>query len=229
MFWNYFVCGITDELLTEYAEKVKSLRHYLESEDKYGMTVAGKLFEGDTKKRHFHIILDHTLEKKHRSEFYMNLSGKEKTIQKAINRKAHYSEEQLKSFRQYFDLSVKEDGDLTTSKRRRNKGKAKKEKAYVITAAEKNYDRINNDLKKCGFYILVTSEAITTEAALIAYRKSISKPCPPLHRSDIPTSAFKHFIRQTSFLDQRGEDPGPLSPITSCQIRSFRTNTVLFS
>ena len=164
--------GITDDLLTEYADQVKSSRYYIESEDKYGMTVIGKLFEEDTEKRYFHIIWDHTFEKKHRSEFYKNLNGKEKALQKAMNRKTHYSEKQLKSFRQYFDLSVKEDGYLTTSKRGRgNKGKTKKEKAYFITAAEKNYDRIDNDLKKCGFYILVTSEAMTTKEALNAYRK----------------------------------------------------------
>ena len=75
--------GITDELLSEYAEKVKSSKYYIEDEDKYGMTVTRELFEGDTKKRYFHIIWDHTLEKKHREAFFNTVKNKEKALNKA--------------------------------------------------------------------------------------------------------------------------------------------------
>ena len=164
--------GVTDELLEQYTDKVKSSRCYIENEDKYGLTVTGRLFDGDTKTRYFHIIWDRTLEKKHSDTFYRTLNSKEKTLQKAVDRKTHYSEEQIKNFREYFDLEVQQDGTITTAQRGRgNKGKTQKEPAYIIVSAQKNHDRIDKVLGKCGFYILVTSEEMTVIEALTAYSK----------------------------------------------------------
>ena len=96
----------------------------------------------------------------------------QKNLEKAINQKIHYSEEQLKTFRKWFDLEVTEDGSLSTGKRGRgNKGKITDVPAFVIRSAQKNYKRIDQDLEKCGFYILVTSKNIPTLEAMTAYRK----------------------------------------------------------
>lgn len=164
--------GITDNLLDSYSHAVKSSRYYFEAEDQYGMTVAGRLWQDDEKERYFHIIWDHTLDAKHRRAFYIRLNGLQKDLEKAVNRKIHYSEDQLKSFRKWFDLEVTEDGSLSTGKRGRgNSGKKTTVPAFVIQSARKNFDRIDQDLEKCGFYILVSSQNIPTLEALTAYRK----------------------------------------------------------
>jgi len=100
------------------------------------------------------------------------LNGMQINLEKAINRKIHYSEDQLKGFRKWFDLEVTEDGSLSTGKRGRgNKGKITDVPAFVILRAQKNFNRIDQDLEKCGFYILVTSKDVPTLEAMTAYRK----------------------------------------------------------
>jgi len=164
--------GITDGLLETYAHEVKSSRYYFEEEAQYGMTVPGRLWQDDEKERYFHIIWDHTLETKHHSAFYVRLNGMQKNLEKAINRKIHYSEDQLKNFKKWFDLEVTEDGSLSTGKRGRgNKGKKTDVPAFVIRSIQKNFNRIDQDLEKCGFYILVTSKDVPTLEAMTAYRK----------------------------------------------------------
>ena len=59
----------------------------------------------------------------------------------------------------------------TTITRRGNKGKKTDVPAFVILSAQKNFNRIDQDLEKCGFYVLVTSKNVPTLEAMTAYRK----------------------------------------------------------
>ena len=43
--------------------------------------------------------------------------------------------------------------------------------AYNITSFEINHDKVDADIEKCGYYILVTSKQITAREAKLAYSK----------------------------------------------------------
>lgn len=162
--------GITDELLFEYASKIKSSANYLYEYEQYAMTVAKKLFDDDTEERFFHIIWDDTLERKHRNKLYDSLTNKEKKLRKIIERKTILTKDELRTYESWFILETHEEGTVKVNKRGRGKGK-KDVTGFIIDGAERDTRKIDQDLAKCGFYILVTSKEMAASEALEAYTK----------------------------------------------------------
>ena len=76
--------GITQDLIAKNASSVRSSAYYIPDLDQFGKTVPGKLFDGDTKTRYFHIIWDPVLEAKHRKKLFTDLAAKEKALEKLI-------------------------------------------------------------------------------------------------------------------------------------------------
>ena len=162
--------GITDELLSEYASKTKSSANYLYEYEQYAMTVKQKLFDDDKEDRFFHIIWDGTLERKHRNKLYNTLASKEKKLEKIIERKTVLTKDELRAYESWFVLKTHEEGTVKVNKRGRGKGK-KDVPGFVVDGAERDITKIDQDLEKCGFYILVTSKEMTASEALEAYTK----------------------------------------------------------
>ena len=163
--------GITQELIIKNESSVKSSVYYIPELDQYGKTVPGRLFDGDTKTRYFHIIWDPVLEAKHRKKLFSDLAGKEKAVEKAIDRKARFTEDELKKFRAWFDLEIEPADPVNVKMRGRGSGREKEVPTYIIKGAAKSHMRIDQDAKQCGYYILVTSRPMTISQVLEAYSK----------------------------------------------------------
>ena len=161
---------ITNDLLLKYAKQVKSSANYIREYEQYAMTVPEYLFDSDKEKRFFHIIWDHTLERKHRNKLYNDLDNKENRIKNSIERKKVYTKDELKVFEKWFTLEIEKSGELTVKKKGGGKGK-KKVDGFIIKKATKNTAAIDADLEKCGFYILVTSEKMADAETIEAYLK----------------------------------------------------------
>ncbi len=160
--------GMTDELIDLYGNDVKSSRNYLKAQELHGLTVSGSLFENDEKIRYFHIMWNEDLAKAHRKEFMDSIDSKESEIKRYISLKTRLSAEQIRNLSEYFGITTEKDGVIETKKRGRGKG-TKTEQAYIITAVEREFDEIDAQINRCGFYILVSSKAMTCQEAAERY------------------------------------------------------------
>ena len=163
--------GITQDLIAKNSSSVRSSAYYIPDLDQFGKTVPGKLFDGDTKTRYFHIIWDPVLEAKHRKKLFTDLAAKEKALEKAIDRKTRFTEDELKKYKAWFDLETETTDPINVKMRGRGSGKEKEAPTYIIKAAVKNHMRIDQDEKQCGYYVLVTSRPMTVSQVLEAYSK----------------------------------------------------------
>lgn len=161
---------ITDAMLEEHAEEIRSSVNYIADRDQYAKSFMAPLFDGDERKRCFHIIWDPVLETRHRKCLFTEIDSTEKRIQKLIERKTKVSMEEAQRYSNWFTLKVIECGTLKTKKRGRGKG-TKDVAAYTISSVEKNTEAIDLDLLKCGYYILVTSKEMSANEALLSYSK----------------------------------------------------------
>jgi len=162
--------GITDAMLEEHAEEIRSSLNYIADRDQYAKSFMAPLFDGDERERCFHIIWDPVLETRHRRCLFTEIDNTEKRIRKLIERKTKVSMEELQRYSNWFTLKVIECGTLKAQKRGRGKG-TKDVVAYTISSVEKNTEAIDLDLLKCGYYILVTSKEMSANEALLAYSK----------------------------------------------------------
>ncbi len=162
--------ALTTKLIDKYGSEVRSSRNYIRELDQHGMTVVGKLFDDDTRTRYFHIIWNEDLAKSHKKELLIHIDSKEAEIKRYINQKTRLSKEQVKNLSEFFGITTTPDGTIQTNKRGRGKG-TKTETGYIITAYEREYDEIDIQLARCGFYILTSSKKMTAQEASDRYSK----------------------------------------------------------
>ena len=157
-------------LINKYAKKIRERYEYRINEfDCYGMTVTGKLF-GIGKTRYFHIIWDPTLSRKEETKLLSQIENTSKQLDKDIERKTRYTEDELERKFGFFDVTTEASGTLKVKSRGRC-SKLKDEPAFVITGYQKNYKRIDKAIFECGFFVLVMSQKTTALEARIAYSK----------------------------------------------------------
>ena len=157
------------KILEKHAHEVKNnYSCYIEEFDEFGKTIESTLFASNTK-RYFHLIWNQNLEGKHRARLLKAIKNKKTEIQKAINRKTKYTEDQLKPMRQWFFLTTEAAGTIKV--KAKGKEKYKEVPAYVITDMDENHEAITVGLNECGFYLLVTSEKMSVNEARAAYSK----------------------------------------------------------
>ena len=161
---------LTTELIDRYGTEVRSSRNYLKGLDQHGMTVPGKLFEGDSKQRYFHIMWNEDLARTHKAELYNHIDAKEAEIARYMAQKTRLSRDQVCNLSEFFGITTVKDGTITVKKKGRGKG-TKDEPGYVITGYEREYEEIDAALNRCGFYILVSSQKMTAEEASGRYSK----------------------------------------------------------
>lgn len=162
--------GVHGEILDLYSSKVKNnYACYLREYDEFGMTIERPLFDSE-KNRWFHLLWNQTLEGKHRKRLLTAIENKRKELEKAVDRKTKYSEDNLKSIAKWFTLCVEESGEIIVKKKGRG-GNKKTEKSFIITAFKENSRMISNDLERCGFYLLVSSQKMDILEARNAYAK----------------------------------------------------------
>lgn len=154
-------------ILEEYANEVKNqYACYIEEFDEFGKTIESTLFD-DTTVRYFHLIWNQNLEGKHRAKLLKTIKSKRSELQKAVDRKTKYTEDNIKHMPPWFTLTTENAGTIKVKSR----GKTREVPAYIITGFQENINAISQGLNECGFYLLVTSEKMSVLEARIAYSK----------------------------------------------------------
>lgn len=163
--------GVTSKLIVEHGNEVKEKsRQYIAKYNVYGKTFKGALLSSNVE-RFFHIYWNSVIAESERNAVMSHANKQETKIKNAINRKTKYSAKEIKNLSCWFKLKTVKDGKLKVNTRGKSKNKEKLEDAFIIIAYEKNSDAIDEDIKKCGFSILVTSEEMTALEAYEAYSK----------------------------------------------------------
>ena len=161
-------------LLDIYSTKIKKKNKYKldkmyeYSPLEYGMTVEMPLF-GEGKNMFFHIIWNQNLETKHINEYHKNIENREKNLQLYKDKKRNLTQKEIKDLSRWHDITYNESGVIEI--KAKNSSFKKKLTAYNITSFEINHDKVDADIEKCGYYILVTSKQITAREAKLAYSK----------------------------------------------------------
>lgn len=125
-------------------------RYSIRKYDISGTTVKGKLFTRDKKERYFHVFYNGS---KHNAE---RRKLEEKIDIMAEFMKVHEGEagyEMPSGFGKYFEAFYHTNGDVKT-----------------FVAARELHDAINEDIRLCGYFVLITSEKMSAEDAITLYK-----------------------------------------------------------
>lgn len=164
----------TKHLLDEYCTKIKKKNKYKldkiyeNSPLEYGTTVEMPLF-GEGRNMFFHIIWNQNLETKHINEYHKNIENRTKTLQLYKDKKRNLTQKEINDLSRWHDISYVEAGNIEI--KTKNSTSKKEVKAYNIASFEINHDKVDAEIEKCGYYILVTSKQITASEARRAYSK----------------------------------------------------------
>ncbi len=164
----------TKHLLDEYCTKIKKKNKYKldkiyeNSPLEYGTTVEMPLF-GEGRNMFFHIIWNQNLETKHINEYHKNIENRTKTLQLYKDKKRNLTQKEINDLSRWHDISYVEAGNIEI--KTKNSTSKKEVKAYNISSFEINHDKVDAEIEKCGYYILVTSKQITASEARSAYSK----------------------------------------------------------
>ena len=153
---------MTYTLIDEHADEVRDMDNYIETHDRFAKTYEIPL--EDNKIRYFHIVWDETYARKNRQKLHKDITNAEKKLNELIEKKTRVTERELDKYSKFFKVETKPAGEVTKLKRT----------IPVFTVesiVEKKSDIIKLLLKRCGYFILVTSKDIPKEEALEAYSK----------------------------------------------------------
>jgi len=126
-----------------------SNKYYIDEHEVFGLTIEGKLFEADKKKRCIHIYYDSRRGNEERINFLKQINKKERLLAKKVAEKIR-REEDLLSFKQHFILKFDVNG--------------------YLERYSQNEASIKETTDNMGFFVLITSEKMTAEEALSIYR-----------------------------------------------------------
>ena len=124
-------------------DRRKSIRRF----HVYGTTVRKTLYPADENERYFHIYYSSSKNSAEREQLEEKLDRMEKTLSKLKNRK---DVELSPAFLKYYEPVVSKDG------------------AFLYGMERK--DVVENELKLCGYFVIITSESMTALDALELYK-----------------------------------------------------------
>ena len=127
-------------------DRKNSIRAYRVS----GTTVKRKLYADDKKERYFHIYYSDSRKHSEREEFESRIDRMAKTLKECMGMPIHPKGD----FAKYFDLIFWHEG---------------KADEKFMSGIEKDAV-INEGIKLCGYFVIVTSEKMTAEEALTLYK-----------------------------------------------------------
>lgn len=137
-------------------DRAKSIRKY----HTYGETVTGKLYASDDRDRYFHVFYSSYKAAAEREAFETKIDRMTRTLKKAQGRTVEFGKEYHKYFDLVYDEVEKADPE--------EKNKTIKEK-ILVTAIEK-VSAVNEDLRLCGYFVVITSRKMTARDALEIYK-----------------------------------------------------------
>lgn len=138
-----FVASLVDENIGSFeTNRDCAIRSYRV----YGKTVKARLYDEDEKERFIHIYFSPARQATEREEIEQQIDDCHSELEKFIGKKVELE----KKYYEYFDITYDEDGN-------------------IISFVE-NKDFIEKQLKRCGYFCIVTSDEMTASEALIKYR-----------------------------------------------------------
>ena len=161
--------GVTEEVISLALGELRTSGSYLADEDAFAVTLRHGLFEGID--AWFHVVLDPGLEDSHRVELFARLAREEARLERDAARGTHHTDEELGRLRAHFRIEAHEDGTLEVNMRGRGAGKKKEVPAYVIDSFERDAEKIDAELLRCGVYVIATDREASATAAMRAYAK----------------------------------------------------------
>ncbi len=167
---------IAKTILSLHADEVRDIYScYIPQVDKFGKTFKVKLFSGSDIESFVHLIFDKKLENDHRNSLLNKIRLLKAEIEKAIERKTKFTEDNLKKY-SLFSLDIELSEKIIAPKKGKNGGKVE-QPSYVIKSYKEDDDKIKKEFSYCGFYMLATSEEMTVLEAINAYsgRDSVEK------------------------------------------------------
>ena len=123
--------------------------YYLPEHEVHGLTVEGKLWETDERKRYIHIFYDNVRGSEERNRYLDQIYKKEKALEKKVDEKLRREEEVL-SYKRHFKLKFDYNGYLESYGR--------------------NERSIKKEIDRLGYFVLITSEEMSAGDALSIYR-----------------------------------------------------------
>lgn len=112
----------------------------------YGKTVQAKLFESDKKDRFIHIFFNPSKQAAEREQLEQKIEKYRIFLEKHINTDTKFG----KGYHEYFDL--------------------KYDKKGVLYSVEERHEVVEQELRLCGYFCIVTSEEMKASQALIQYK-----------------------------------------------------------
>lgn len=150
-----------------------SIRDYKVS----GTTVRRRLYPSDTKDRYFHIYYSDRKKSSERENIEAKTDQMSVFLQEHEGKKIHLG----KGFQKYFDLIYYHEGQPDEK----------------FMYGRERYDVIDQDIRLCGYFVIITSEKMTAEEAIDLYKsRDVSEK---LFRGD------KSYLGNRSFRVQSGE------------------------
>ena len=124
----------------------------------YGTTVVSRLYEDDSKDRYFHIYYNPSKQAAERERLEQRIDKLRQFLEKQVGKDEKFG----KTYQAYFRLHYDEKG--------------------IFLGAEERTDIIEQELKLCGYFCIITSEEMSASKALVQYKgRDISEK---LFRSD---------------------------------------------
>ncbi len=124
----------------------------------YGTTVVSRLYEDDTKDRYFHIYYNPSKQAAERERLEQRIDKLRQFLEKQVGKDERFGKTYQAYFRLYYD------------------------KNGIFLGAEERTDVIEQELKLCGYFCIITSEEMSASQALVQYKgRDISEK---LFRSD---------------------------------------------
>lgn len=124
----------------------------------YGTTVVSRLYEDDSKDRYFHIYYNPSKQAAERERLEQRIDKLRQFLEKQVGKDEKFG----KTYQAYFRLHYDKKG--------------------IFLGAEERTDIIEQELKLCGYFCIITSEEMSASKALVQYKgRDISEK---LFRSD---------------------------------------------
>lgn len=128
----------------------ESREHSIRDYKVNGITLKRKLYPSDTKDRYFHIYYSDRRKSSEREAFEAKIDQMSVYLQEHEGRKLDLG----RPFRKYFDLIYYHEG--------------KSDEKFMY--ARELYDAIDQDIRLCGYFVIITSEKMSAEEAIDLYK-----------------------------------------------------------
>lgn len=151
---------LVNSLILEHKGEFEDLmKYYIKKYDVNGMTVKAKLYKEDARERYFHLYYDAGKHAGEKTALMQEIGRLEKDLQRSIGKEEQFTDK----YHHYFELYYKEE---VTGKDDNNK----EIRRNVLHGYIAKNEVIDQEVKTCGYFSLITSDEMTARDAYIRYK-----------------------------------------------------------